>query len=193
MKRAGRVEWGKAARSRKKRSRPAPLELKKVTINEFPSNSKPTYAIHSRNDYNKQTADSLPYFRDEWYIRRAPVKNASKAGARALNYSIKQEKGGKQGWRPGERTESSALRTLPLFSIGKSVPSSKLPLPIPILKLYPISVRSKRNSGLAVRRLILQVRFIHALFLDIGAQCLWPPLFINSFSSGWLCTHRLVY
>lgn len=30
----------------------APLEPGKVTINEFPSNYQPTYAIHSRNDYN---------------------------------------------------------------------------------------------------------------------------------------------
>ena len=31
------------------------------------------------------------------------MKNASKTGARALNYSIKQEKGGKLDGRPGER------------------------------------------------------------------------------------------
>ena len=58
MKRAGRVEWGKAARSTKKKS--TPLEPGQVTINEFPSNSQPTYAIHSRKDYNTQ---KTPYLR----------------------------------------------------------------------------------------------------------------------------------
>jgi hypothetical protein len=46
--------WTSRMRESKKRSRLAPLELKKVTINEFLSNSKPTYVINSSNDYNKQ-------------------------------------------------------------------------------------------------------------------------------------------
>lgn len=60
MKRAGRVEWGRAARSTKKNS--SPLEPGKVIIiiNEFPSNSQPTYAIHSRKDSNTQ---KTPYLR----------------------------------------------------------------------------------------------------------------------------------
>lgn len=58
MKRAGRVEWGRAARSTKKKS--SPLEPGKVIINEFPSNSQPTYAIHSRQNYNTQ---KTPYLR----------------------------------------------------------------------------------------------------------------------------------
>ncbi|KAI3664998.1 hypothetical protein L6452_43613 [Arctium lappa] len=63
----------------------SPLEPGKVIIiiNEFPSNSQPTYAIHSRKDSNTQ---KTPYLR-----RRAPVKNTRKAGARVLRYSIKRK------------------------------------------------------------------------------------------------------
>lgn len=58
MKRAGRVEWGRAARSTKKKS--SPLEPGKVIINEFPSNSQPTYAMNSRKE--KKT-ENPPYLR----------------------------------------------------------------------------------------------------------------------------------
>ncbi|KAF9608887.1 hypothetical protein IFM89_011925 [Coptis chinensis] len=40
----------------------APLEPGKVTLNEFPSNSQPTYAIHSRKDEKTQ---KTPYRRSE--------------------------------------------------------------------------------------------------------------------------------
>ena len=44
---------------KKEKSSPT-LEPGKVTINEFPSNSQPTYAIHPRKDYNTQ---KTPYLR----------------------------------------------------------------------------------------------------------------------------------
>jgi len=88
----GLDEWNEGKRLDRQKRRGEPLEPGKVTINEFPSNSQPTYAIHSRKDYNTQE-DPLPLRgeRDEWYIWRAPVKNASKAGARVLIYSIKRK------------------------------------------------------------------------------------------------------
>lgn len=88
----GLDEWNEGKRLDRQKRRVASLEPGKVIINEFPSNSQPTYAIHSRKDYNTQE-DSLPLRgeRDEWYIWRAPVKNASKAGARVLIYSIKRK------------------------------------------------------------------------------------------------------
>lgn len=50
------------------------------------------------------------------------MKNASKAGARALNYSIKQEKGGKEraGKRLGSEPKSSALRSGPIFRTART-------------------------------------------------------------------------
>uniref|UniRef100_A0A803NCT8 ATP synthase subunit alpha, mitochondrial n=1 Tax=Chenopodium quinoa TaxID=63459 RepID=A0A803NCT8_CHEQI len=84
-------EWNEGERLDRQKRRVAPLEPGKVIINEFPNNSQPTSAIHSRKDYNTQ---KTPYLRSRMneYIRRAPVKNASKAGARALLYSIKRKK-----------------------------------------------------------------------------------------------------
>jgi len=50
------------------------------------------------------------------------VKKASKAGARALNYSIKQEKGGKEraGKRLGSEPQSVALRSGPIFRTART-------------------------------------------------------------------------
>nr|YP_010426615.1 transport membrane protein [Scutellaria franchetiana]USM11302.1 transport membrane protein [Scutellaria franchetiana] len=45
---------------KKKEKKSSPLEPGKVIINEFQSNSQPTYAIHSRKDYNTQ---KTPYLR----------------------------------------------------------------------------------------------------------------------------------
>ena len=53
MRESGSIE-------KKKKRRVAPLEPGKLTINEFPSNSQPTYAIHSRKDYN---TEKTPYLR----------------------------------------------------------------------------------------------------------------------------------
>lgn len=55
-------EWNEGERldRKKKKRRVAPLEPGKLTINEFPSNSQPTYAIHSRKDYN---TEKTPYLR----------------------------------------------------------------------------------------------------------------------------------
>lgn len=54
----GLDEWNEGERLDRQKTRVAPLEPGKVTIKEFPSNSQPTYAIHSRKDYN---TEKTPY------------------------------------------------------------------------------------------------------------------------------------
>lgn len=119
MKRAGRVEWGKAARSTKKRSRVAPLELTKVTINEFPSNSKPTYAIHSRNDYNKQ---KTPYLKsgmsDTSGERRWRTQAKLELGHWTIPSSKRKEANRVEGL--GSEPKSSALRSGPIFHTART-------------------------------------------------------------------------
>ena len=56
----GLDEWNEGERLDREKRRVAPLEPGKVTINSFPRNSQPTYAIHSHKDYNTQRT---PYLR----------------------------------------------------------------------------------------------------------------------------------
>lgn len=56
----GLDEWNEGEWLDRQKRRVAPLEPGKVTINEFPSNSQPTYAIHPRKDSNTQ---KTPYLR----------------------------------------------------------------------------------------------------------------------------------
>ena len=56
----GLDEWNEGERLDRQKRRVAPLEPGKVIINEFQNNSQPTYAIHSRKDYNTQ---KTPYLR----------------------------------------------------------------------------------------------------------------------------------
>lgn len=109
----GLDEWDEGKRLDRQKRRVAPLEPGKVTINEFPINSQPTYAIHSRKDYNTQ---KTPYLRSGM---------SDKSGERRWRTQAKLELGhcyipsrerrqtGKKADHIGERTEklSFAERT----------------------------------------------------------------------------------
>ena len=117
MKRAGRIEWGRAARSTKKKS--SPLEPGKVIIKEFPSYSQPTYGIHSRKDYNTQ---KTPYLRSEMSDTSGERRWRTQANLELGHWTIPKRKRKEANRLEGLGSEpkSSALRSGPIFRTART-------------------------------------------------------------------------
>lgn len=161
----GLDEWNEGERLDRQKRRVAPLEPGKVIINEFPSNSQPTYAIHSRKDYNTQ---KTPYLRSGM---------SDTSGERRWRTQAKLELGywyipSRERRQTGKKADhiGGANRKAQLCGADQSS------VPPPWLSLYKKSLREARRAKplMSWRRLYLRksakLRFRMCYILSIERQ-----------------------